>query len=283
MIYTRHKIILLIACIISLQACYGTHDNRTGWFDSFLNFFGTTYNACINNNLFIQQKGNSITISDTKNMKNPKNIQLTGITKRLSPTLKIDSVSLPSFVQVIIDNSVNSSIEGDAAIFDSGLAFVVENGKLGLVLKKNTCLKFNGTGDKPLCTITVNLSSNSLHVDGVTPVILKQAPLHTLTVNGASKVHTVHNNSPTTTNSTISSKIPLQTLNVSGNSIVDMSDIETTNLQTTISGANNVTLSGTADTQTVDIDGTSKYNTQHLKSKKIAIDASGAWLMLQIF
>jgi|GEM_PF-5666900 len=282
MTYISHRIVLTIACIITLQACCSSNNN-TGWFDWFWNIFGITYNTNIENNLFTQQKGNSIIISNTKNMNNPTNIQLTGITQRVAQTLKINSISLPSFVQVIIDNSVDGYIECDTAFFDSGLEFVVENGKLTLKLQKNTPIRFKKTEDKPLCTIVANLLGDSLHIAGIGDVVLKQASsLRKLTINGASKIYTTNNNSGNNNsgnnnsgNNSLKSTIPLQTITALGASIIDISNIATTSLQSTISGASTVTLTGTADTQKVIIEGASKYNTRYLKSKEISIVVLG--------
>ena len=116
---------------------------------------GTVINngVVVNGGCSTTSNSNSVTVSNKGifNGNADKTIKLTGTKKRVPLNEAIDTVSIPSSLAHVTMSNIDPYIECDEAVFGSNFELGVKRGRLQPNLKKNTSIRFKGTGGKPLC------------------------------------------------------------------------------------------------------------------------------------
>lgn len=132
-----------------------------------------------------------------------------------------------------------------------------------------TEVAFNGTGNLAIR----QTGSESLTIeaeDNILPRLKTEVRNNHLTIEPNTNIQPME-----TINYELTVK-DLRALEVDGAGSIDASDIKTDSLQVTTGGAGNISMTGEADSQDVDISGAGSYRAENLESKRAKIDLSGA-------
>lgn len=209
---------------------------------------------------------NSTTVSNKSifNGGADKTIKLTGTKKRVPLNDAVDTVSVPSSLAHVTMSDINPYIECDEAVFGSDFELGVKRGRLQPNLKKNTSIRFKGTGGQPLCTVFARMLNDQLYVDNASKVKVDTSTTKYVTASGASSV------------SVDNAVTKLKSVNVTGASKISIPNLDTQTFDATLSGASDVIVQGTVDQQTVNVSGASSYKAHDLKSDVAKVNVSGA-------
>jgi hypothetical protein len=190
--------------------------------------------------------GNSLIVSHESsfNGAHNKKVALTGIKKRVPLNDAIHTISIPSPIAHVTISETESYIECDEAIFSSGLAIGVKNGKLEATLPEKSAIEFENMNGKPLCTIAIRMIDDALAVEDTSMVTVHVPTLKSITVLGASQIFIPH--------------------------------VHTKQFKATLCGASTTTIGeGAVEDQTITVAGTSTYNAYNLTSNTATVNVSG--------